>query len=785
VTYRSRLHSLAIAGQSPNDSRTTSGLRFELSRLTQFYERIAFAILVGIDGMLGFAYIPSFPPFLGIFLAFSIALVSLRSIRLGILGLAFFLGLSYAFQFGALIGNFSGLFVVIGYLFVGIMALLTSEKPANAIGTALGILMALVLLTPYFVVAVPLMVLFVTSYRRMDKKTATIAFLQFYVPLQLLAIASTGEIPPPGQGVPLIYSQITGSFFPPAETLTFSNLLGPISNGSEGLPGVTNAFTYWTVRYFVGSFSMFALIILLSASVSASFMFERFMNNLHQKGFDFQQRKRVVPFISNFIGCMVFALPLSILAGSFGFSTALTENLGQYLGLVIIGSAVTTSVRLYSYRVEDIVTLREDMKKSLEELSPRLDIIEDQVLQVLTTCKNIRIQDLQLRLKGARSEVELTTRTYRELGIPALQQKRDMLQAEAANIEPTTTSLKRRTIDYYLTTNHKFREIVERISVMGFQTDVSIDAPIGEEVETWELQQVLDVQQRLDKTIEGNMRNLVETTQSVYELVRRNFDQEYTLTGVEIARNFLLHHEMERAVDSALQSLELMNEKYSETTADTAKRLQSLLDQLSNILELQVKPLSNVSTSLYFQEIMPIVSEAQQLKEKISTEAAVLHLTAVFGYKEKLVEILEQLIIGLGEKLRAIAQDVDARLPKNYSWGKQEQMHDTLTLTVRRLKEAAMKPTKEFFDGVESSLKILQEEATLIDHYLLTLELILNYPNIDSYLSARLLDRGIVPLQDLPFQFGDRYLRLYATYHKNAIFDEVKSALVHKDGRKR
>lgn len=735
--------------------------------------------------MLGFAYIPSFPPFLGIFLAFSVAVVSLRSIRLGILGLTFFLGLSYAFQFGALVGNFSGLFVMIGYLFVGIMALLTSEKPSNAIGTALGILMALVLLTPSFVVAVPLMVLFVTSYRTMGKKTATIAFLQFYVPLQLLAIASTGEIPPPGQGVPLIYSQITGNFFPAAETLTFSNLLGPISNGSDGFPGVSNAFIYWTVRYFVGSFSMFALIILLSASVSASFIFEQFMKNLRQKGFNFKQEKRVVPFFSNFIGCMVFALPLSILAGSFGFSTALTESLGQYVGLVLIGSAATTSVRLYADRVEDVVGLREDLTRNLEELTPRLDIIENEFRQVLTICKNIRIQDLQLKLKSARSEVELTSRTYRELGITALQQKRDTLQAEAANIEPAMISLRRRVVDYYLTTNHKFREIVERISVMGFQTDVSIDAPIGEEVGTWELQQVLDAQQSLDKTIEGNMRNLVETTQSVYELVRRNFDQQYTLTSVEIARNFLLHHEMERAVDSALQSLELMNEKYAETTADTAKRLQAHLDQLSNILESQVKPLSNVSTLVYFEEMMPIISEAQQLKEKISTEAAVFHLTEVFGYKEKLVEILEQLLTGLAEKLRDIAQDIDTRLPKKYTWGKHSQIHDTITLTVRQLREAAMKPTDEFFDGVDTSLRILQEEATLIDHYLLTLELILNYPNVDSYLSVRLLDRGIVPLQDLPFRFGDRYLRLYATYHKNTIFDEVKSALVHKDVRKR
>ena len=785
MTYRSRLHFLAISDQSPRDSRTTSGLRFELGRLTQFYERIAFAILVGIDGMLGFAYIPSFPPFLGIFLAFSVAVVSLRSIRLGILGLTFFLGLSYAFQFGALVGNFSGLFVMIGYLFVGIMALLTSEKPSNAIGTALGILMALVLLTPSFVVAVPLMVLFVTSYRTMGKKTATIAFLQFYVPLQLLAIASTGEIPPPGQGVPLIYSQITGNFFPAAETLTFSNLLGPISNGSDGFPGVSNAFIYWTVRYFVGSFSMFALIILLSASVSASFIFEQFMKNLRQKGFNFKQEKRVVPFFSNFIGCMVFALPLSILAGSFGFSTALTESLGQYVGLVLIGSAATTSVRLYADRVEDVVGLREDLTRNLEELTPRLDIIENEFRQVLTICKNIRIQDLQLKLKSARSEVELTSRTYRELGITALQQKRDTLQAEAANIEPAMISLRRRVVDYYLTTNHKFREIIERISVMGFQTDVSIDAPIGEEVGTWELQQVLDAQQSLDKTIEGNMRNLVETTQSVYELVRRNFDQQYTLTSVEIARNFLLHHEMERAVDSALQSLELMNEKYAETTADTAKRLQAHLDQLSNILESQVKPLSNVSTLVYFEEMMPIISEAQQLKEKISTEAAVFHLTEVFGYKEKLVEILEQLLTGLAEKLRDIAQDIDTRLPKKYTWGKHSQIHDTITLTVRQLREAAMKPTDEFFDGVDTSLRILQEEATLIDHYLLTLELILNYPNVDSYLSVRLLDRGIVPLQDLPFRFGDRYLRLYATYHKNTIFDEVKSALVHKDVRKR
>lgn len=762
----------------PSPPTTSSSTKVEPFANLSLYERLTFLALVLGTGGIGYVVIPFYPQALGVVLAVAVTFLSLRQQRFGLFALIFFLALALAYQLGALLGGSAGILALLIYVAIGVALAATSFDVGYAIGVILGLFSAVLMLTDFFLVAVPLMILFVTAYRFIGKGRVVIAYLAFYLPVQALAMAANFPL---GSKL-LIYAKASIPYFGRVEVITAEKILAPMLNGGPPLTGKTIPFLPTLVQYFFGTFTALAFTIFLLSAVSVAFYHEGALKALHNLGFDVQRFGRAIPIISNILATVVFAALAISLGEAIGYVTPLSSSLEAFIGAGVIAGVGTASAILIQERRTTAANLAAKLDSEIERIHENVEEMMRATREAKIICKEMLVQDLLAKARGIGDEISLTARTIDKSNIQLLKDRINKFGEFVKLIETAKVEVENRVVNYHIQSVETYVDMLERAKSIGAPIVLEITRTREADVIELHINQVLELQKALDEKMKENVEMWITVGEKRYQIIKTYFDNEFLLTGVEIAKQFLNQQEIRKGAETIYDGLLLMKDKYGKSVLTYSNSLEQQLSLFIEFIENRVQEIADQTGIVEFSREVDMRTQATELRSQL-TSSQTMDVIALSKVRESTELLFAELLNLLNEKLRKLELRIESKLPKGYAWGKENQIHDLEERTRRVLstaREAQVEKLVEFLDIVT---KTLYEQANTLERYLLNAEIILNYPNVDSLVTRKLKEKGSVSSEDLPFNYADKYMKLYEAHHEDTLFDERGMTLVFKSAK--
>lgn len=746
------------------------------------HERVTCAILIGLSSYLSLSFIPFLPQSLTILFSILFLLITLRDTTVAIFSSFFIVNLALGYQFGALIGNWLGTYFIFAYIPLVIFLTGRSIKVEGAIGASLGLLASAIMLTPFYFIAIPLIIFFITTYRKIGRINPIITFLAYYIPIQITATATTL---PKLTGLPILYSYANPNFYPSVEVLTFTNIIGPIVNSGRALKGDPEAFTYWVVQYFTGNFGIIAFISIILLSISSCLIFENWILSLEKKGFELKRLNRVTHFISNLIGCIVFAMPIVILSNALGYVTDLQGIIIPYLAISSLGSGFANLIKLQMDKRQLMLKLKMEIEERAEKVLKRIEDFQAQIDKIRAIFKNIMIEDISASLSETINQLNLTLTTLNVMKMIDLQERLNKIKEYEQSIDFMFNHLIKRIQDHYVKDLTRFRDTFIKASSLNVKQPIEIPIIDQKSILEWDLEKIIEAQKKLYEDAKINLQNLSKTCNEVYETIRQNIDQDFTLPTVEIARQFIEQGDLEKGAEIAIEALESINEKFGKKVGKFAQLMRNWLISLKELLKVYVEPKVMVYPMVNLEAEMKLLNEVDVIINEIVDKPSIVEIINLAITQKKIVKFTIELMKIIDNTLREIENEINKRVPKGFDWGRDDQIHNLVESIVHEIEISSIKLNEISFDLLNKAYKILNTEMILLDRYLLEFEIILNYPNVDSLIFVKLKSKGVVHANELPFNFPEHYMKLYSAFHKDVVFDGIGKSLILQNIEKR
>lgn len=653
------------------------------------YDKIVSLTLIAVCGLLGFVLIPCYPFSLSAILVIALVAISFKNSQIGILGLFFLLSIALGYQFGAVAGFRLGIISFLTYICIAIIVSLSADTMSIAVSSTLGLLCSLLMLTPFFVLSVPLLISFAKIFPKIGKGTSITIFLQYYLPLQILS--STSNAVQQGSILPILYGSVAPKFYRSLDVLTWDNFWNSIGNTGKPLIGGPIDFPHWTFQYLIGSATVIAFVIIISCAILAAFLSEDFIVGYVKKsGLALKQFDISIMFISILLGCSVFAAPLVALGGPIGYTTGLSNTLLLYFAVSFGGAGATTGVRLYMRQREITSILQKKLEDDIKRLKNLAKDIGDRTEKAKLVCTKIKVQGLQARIEEIVTDLDISLSTLSGLSMRAAKDKSIKFEEYEKTLQNMDNQLKELVVDYYLQNSLEFSDMTKRTAAIGIELPVAVDVPSEEEATAKDVDALLRAEQELEQKVEQNLKQLYETTEKLYNLIKTNFDSEFKLSQIEIAGSFLDQKDYKMSVETFLECLELMNQRYSKITVELADSTKEMAKELFDALSSKLKPLSERAWALDLKQELKALSDSEGIMQEIKA-TNIVDLIQVLELKEKLVHAFLAVTKMLDEKIRTVGDEVNKKVPSKYAWGKDDQIHGTIARSVREVEENSTK----------------------------------------------------------------------------------------------
>ncbi len=744
---------------------------------------------------LSFTLIPLFPSPLPFIVAFIVAYAIYRNPPVGALSgsLIILLGLFYHLSRIGFFELFPGpwlrllVMVILVLPFVIIPTTLTSN--ISIIAMDIGIIaVSLLFFQETFYLAVPLILIFATVYKRRGIIVTFTYYAFLSLPLQImqyLKIYQTGVRPPLYAPLNIILNdiqeamgQVSLSEIHKIFSVIGGQIIKATSNGGTVNPALAS---------FVDSLpGMLFFLIIISVLISVTALISLKLPG-PLKNTKLPQRYEdaiiyTLPAVTASATNVMFFFLLGNLREPLAFQAVVDQQIMLLSTCFTILLSAPVSLAKYLGDIKDVRVERieETLKGSdalLREIEHYMWLIEETRGPVPSSFRTLKtrmlivadeLRDMNLKLQN---------------GDPRLKDVDDMMRRILGQLREEVTSFKWQLgvaiDDYIITIKFEYLESVKDVQDLGLE----IDSPVIEDlIEESTMEMKIEYIAQVIDSGSVLVEELISTSDRIYEIIHSLF--EPSLPGespiLQISRENADRDDPWVIIDAIISSLKNWEKQYS---AEIERSTKPIKDSVETIIELSKREYT----------LLPVLGERFNMIKMLAGELQVkdfggsgddLKVLRVILIRDTIlatVDVVAKVIGILYDHLRDLERTIDTLMPmEDYEWNKNLTLIDRMNASLEVINNYGAEEISDTISHLYRVLSYIDEAVDTIEYYNERRELLLNYSILEKKISRILDNKGEVHMDDLGVseKFGREYLKLYLRSHfKETPLQEVGDSL--------
>jgi len=734
--------------------------------------RVAVSLIFLASGLIVYYLMPFYPPTMAAFLALVPAGIAFRWPAIALFLLLLFAAPAYSYQLDVTIWALGILITIAIVLPFGL-----SRLPGASAGAAIGAASAVLMLTPYYYLALPLLI--GSTALRLRGSTAGggwafFIFMAFYLPFLAVAQTSTAE----GESLPL-FTQIDYAQRSALTNLDLSSLKaafdGQIGHSFSGFSGLS--------AYFVQGWGGVAIIFILLMTIVIT---PAIVNATRQLRFGGPTARALAPLVLMLTGALVFLLPLQLLAEPLGYYTgfATSGDIARVVGTMVGVGILAFLAEVWLNRRNLKVDLRTEMSILSLELYDMLDAVKQRLSDIRAIWVGNDLASEKVTINQYEEKIALALESSPAMGLARLELSYNEFRAIESDLPRLREQLEARLREHLEESRQAYRATVQQALALGIPTieDV-IETPPAPDAPD-DPDEPLRKQERLNVAFQRLADELVATGDMVAATVKNEIDPEFQLTTIEISHGFLDQGRYEEAARTITEDLQIIDGRIEGSIVELATKVVASTEAFKDVLMRRVLPvLRSIGDSTSAAACESTISSLDTIADSVRDSRTLADIIGIVEQSRKLATLATSTVDKLGERINELEADNNRRCPPKYNWGRNSHTASEIQQLVASAQESSSEPTiSGRFRVIENAVQALEHQARAIKQYGQANEFLINYPNIEYIVRDKLSTNKKVASSDLPVQpkYALEYLKMYATAHQGAVILDTKAGVLKR-----
>lgn len=749
-------------------------------------KKILFASAIFLFSVTVLYIIPLYPIPIVFLISLLAGFIGFRSITAGFL-VSFILFIpAYLYQ-----ASIPFWWLLLCFFIVGLLLAKSLTDSSHIFTIIFGVTAGTLFLTPYYFVAIPLM-LFYALIRDNNDSFSNIgllfSFLIIFVPFNALAFSNHLSVNLTTMRPQEIYSLMTDSSIPIFTQIIYEQSprllsfdIPVISESFSGLLSIQNNIFHPYLFILIDNLVIFYFPLLLILSFSFMGVLDRIWPWMDNRGVELSVLPNYSYVISLIIGTIFFIIPLQTMQIPFDYYTGFnsTNSFKSILIAGTLGVAVSLSSITMSRRSE-AAELTESVKELCNNNLQTINDSDSQLREIQSICPGIDVSDEFSSINEFREDVAITLDGLNTLSYNALKEKSQKISTLASQQSSNVGSLNLKVLNYHNNQLDKCQDMIGQLDGLGISNLPSINPQhLSYDSETT-FDDVLINQRELNDYLLEVSQNTIRVTESLVKVVRTHFDTSLEPTSISVSENFIQQAKGEQALDTLLVTIISLHKRYNRTMEKTIVNLRRLIQRSIKMHESNILPLNeSLGHGPRDIETNAIAAEIKINIDELSTFEGILYLPDVMDRLDFLESGTRTVISELLLLLREFEKRNDSRVPMDFLWGKDTQLISEIESSLSRLDDQSTSDLSDRLSNIEYGIKIIENEASTLKKYLIMNEFILNYVNIEPLISSLIAIEGQVIPRQLPVKskYAIQYLQLFAFGKSTIAFNTDKNIL--------
>jgi len=758
----------------------------------------------------GFAFIltviPLLPAGLPLIISFLIAFITYKSPRLGMTLGCLLVGVSLLYHLARM--NFMYilgepqirlLFILTIFLLFLVMPI-GVETLEDALPISIGMISAgLLFFKQTFCLAIPLILVFATVYKKARIETSLFSYVLISFPLLILQYIKYGsQIERPPLYIPLdkLYADLQVKMSQFTFNEMFKMLLMIYESIMKPSPSLKELMSSKIINYLNSLPGIILFFVVLSGLISATFFFASqlasYINKIKIR--TLRKYKNIIEptFLIVTAACIIFIFwtLLDILQTPLNYKAEISSS---YINFSIFGATVILSpisIADYLLKRGELIKARSVLlTRKAQEVRSRIDEFE-RLLRRIKKDLPIVIAPIERRVVLLRDDIDRIISSS-SAGLYSLSE----LENEISNLDKILTGelddllkeIKGIVDEHYAHAFHRHILCISKLKDIGLKIKSQEKIVDPKEFQEEDMDSKIDHFKRLLDVGYSLVDEATQLYSKIYDITRSLYDPRLPADSPTLA---IVNQKVEEKadpweiLDSICTSLFNLDKQYSAEISKSINNLRDSLNSITNLISRRESLMPVLGNSLH--EIIEYANKAKSIQ--IGFETKELNVMKVVMVKETLDSILnisKNLLQVFYRELKRKEKMISDILPiEDYDWGKNvslsERMKEAIDVTSNPSKYDVSRLTRVLY----RSFSYFEECIGTLDLYNQQYEFLLNYIVAEFIIDELLKQKKQVYAHELPFdpRYSEEYLRIYFRQrYTKLLFDEESKMVMKRD----
>ncbi len=727
-------------------------------------------------GLIVYYLLPFYPSSMSVFFAIMLAVIAFRWPSAALAVLLVLAAPAYAYQLG---GAMWALGVMLAL--AAVLPFCVSRLPGAIIGCVAGTAAGVLVLSPYFLLSLPLLVgatLFRLKGSSMAGLWAVLMFLAFHLPFLSVA-QSTGT----QAGVVPLLTSVDYAQRPSLEYLGLEPLKAAFGEAPAGF-GDLSGFS----AYFVEGWGGIALVLTLVLAVIGVPTLLNLSRRVRHRG---MLTRGMMPVLTLLAVELVFLVPLQLLDRPLRYYTGFNQwdNIAVLTAIVLFMGGMGFAVEFWLSRRDLRVNLAGQVSALTDELEILLEDARQGLQQVAYVCRGRDLSDEKAAVSQSEEKVAMTVESLSALSVPRLEVTLSEFSSMRKQLRDTKVQLQLKLLGHLDDCRRSYKATVEGARLLGMPVardaiGPDVFSPDGDDYES-----VLLEQEELNKAFSDLASELVAAGEMLAEIVKEEIDPEFSLTTIDIGRGFLEQGRYEEAARTILEDLQIIDGRIESPIAELATKVVVMASALRDVTSSHIIPMFEaLGDTDSVERYRQVIADLDEIARSVQGSRTLADLIGIVEQSRRLADTAILTVTELRHKSRSLESANDRLCPVRYNWGKNSHMTGEVQQLLHTIEsESAGLTISSRFSVIENAVQAAEQQARIIRKYSQASEFLINYPNVEYVIEEKLKGDGGVVRSDVPVnaKYAAEYLKLFAAKHyEYVVFDPRTATLKQKSGKK-
>lgn len=728
--------------------------------------KVATSFIFLITSLLVYYMLPFYPLAIAIFLAFIPAIVAYRWPAVALSLLLLIAAPAYSYQLGTTIW-IMGILILIAF----ILPLGLSKMPGAALGAAAGAAAGALMLTPYFVLSLPLLggiTLLRLKGSAASGEWGLLTFLIFYMPFLFLIETPLAS----GEPVP-IYLAVDYARQPVLNRLDLNSLQAAFSGQ---LNSDFSSFSGFSI-YFIKKWSGIVLILALTAAIVAIPTLLNLSKRIRENRIVLRS---LVPLLSLLSIELVFLVPLQLLQNPLGYYTGFDNWINVItltVAMIILGT-LGFIIESWFCKRDLKVKLRNELTRLSIELFDLLDKTKKYIKQASLVCSSKEFSDERAAIEQYEEKVSGTLDSASAVALQSLESSCLEFSDMLAQLPTIQLQLKTKLLEHLDDSRRSYKTTVKEALALGIPTIKNMTQTLPPQSAKNDFESIIEEQAQLNNAFKELATNLVSVGDMLASTIKDEIDSEFSLTTIDIGHGFLEQKRFEEAARTISEDLKIIDGRIESPIVELATKVTTMANDFKAVITTLLIPIfESIGDPDSLTKYHNTVEELKTMAQSVQGSRTLADMINIVEHSRKLADMATNTVSELKNRIRTIEAENDRMCPAKYNWGKNSHASGEVLQLLGSIESIQTESTlSSRFCIINKAVQAIERQASVLKQYNQTREFLINYPNIEFMIQEKLRTNMGLMGSELPVKpkYALEYLKMYITQNPDDVIADLK-----------